>query len=65
MSQPAPRMRMATPDDAPLLHALITMLALYGRVPDVVKARVQDLRTRLFGEGATALPRKKRRPLPR
>jgi GNAT superfamily N-acetyltransferase len=46
--------RAATPDDAALLHELVTALAVYEREPDAVKASVQDLRTSLFGEGATA-----------
>ncbi|RBF37656.1 GNAT family N-acetyltransferase, partial [Xanthomonas oryzae pv. oryzae] len=54
MSQPAPQIRGATPDDVPLLHELITALALYERAPDAVKASLEDLRTSLFGEGVTA-----------
>ncbi|AZR21402.1 GNAT family N-acetyltransferase [Xanthomonas vasicola] len=54
MSQPAPQIRSATPDDVPLLHELITALAVYEREPDAVKASLEDLRTSLFGEGATA-----------
>ena len=46
--------RAATPDDAALLHELVTALAVYEREPDAVKATVEDLRTSLFGEGATA-----------
>lgn len=46
--------RAATPDDAPLLHELVTALAVYEREPDAVKASVEDLRASLFGEGATA-----------
>ncbi len=54
MSAPAPRIRAATPDDAALLHELVTALAVYEREPDAVKASVEDLRASLFGEGATA-----------
>ncbi|WIX06370.1 GNAT family N-acetyltransferase [Xanthomonas oryzae] len=54
MSQPAPQIRSATPGDVPLLHELITALALYERAPDAVEASLEDLRTSLFGEGVTA-----------
>ncbi|PPV07044.1 N-acetyltransferase [Xanthomonas bromi] len=54
MSPPAPQIRSATPDDVPLLHELITALAVYEREPDAVKASLEDLRTSLFGQGATA-----------
>ncbi|KOR48728.1 GNAT family acetyltransferase [Xanthomonas oryzae] len=54
MSQSAPQIRSATPDDVPLLHELITALAVYERAPDAVKASLEDLRTSLFGEGVTA-----------
>ncbi|PKV13385.1 GNAT family N-acetyltransferase [Xanthomonas prunicola] len=54
MIQPGPQIRSATPDDVPLLHELITALAAYEREPDAVKASLEDLRTSLFGEGATA-----------
>lgn len=46
--------RLATPEDAPLLHELITGLAVYEREPDAVKATVEDIRTSLFGDAATA-----------
>lgn len=46
--------RTATPADAPLLHELVTALAVYEREPDAVKASVEDLRASLFDEGATA-----------
>ena len=46
--------RAATPADAPLLHALVTALAVYEREPDAVKASIEDLRASLFAEGATA-----------
>ncbi|MFT4246671.1 MAG: GNAT family N-acetyltransferase [Pseudomonas sp.] len=49
-----PRIRAATPADAPLLHVLVTALAVYEREPDAVKASVEDLRASLFGPGATA-----------
>ncbi|MDG2526051.1 GNAT family N-acetyltransferase [Stenotrophomonas sp. HITSZ_GD] len=54
MSAAAPRIREATPDDALLLHELVTALAVYEREPDAVKASVEDLRASLFGEGSTA-----------
>ncbi|WOB26939.1 MULTISPECIES: GNAT family N-acetyltransferase [Xanthomonas] len=54
MSAQALQIRSATPDDVPLLHALITALAVYEREPDAVKASPDDLRASLFGEGATA-----------
>ena len=46
--------RAATADDAPLLHELVTALAVYEREPDAVKATVEDLRASLFGADATA-----------
>jgi len=46
--------RAATPDDAGLLHELVTALAVYEREPHAVKATLEDLRASLFGEGATA-----------
>lgn len=46
--------RAATPDDAPLLHELVTALAVYEREPDAVEASVEDLRQSLFGQGAAA-----------
>jgi GNAT superfamily N-acetyltransferase len=49
-----PRIRAASPADAPLLHELVTALAVYEREPDAVKASVDDLRASLFGDGATA-----------
>ncbi|MCS3747023.1 GNAT superfamily N-acetyltransferase [Xanthomonas arboricola] len=54
MSQPVPQIRPATPDDVPLLHELITALAVYEREPDAVKATPGDLHASLFGERATA-----------
>ncbi|MBB5865198.1 GNAT family N-acetyltransferase [Xanthomonas sp. 3058] len=54
MSAPALRIRAATPDDAPLLHALITALAVYEREPDAVEASPETLRASLFNDGATA-----------
>ncbi|KGE53444.1 GNAT family acetyltransferase [Xanthomonas axonopodis] len=54
MSRPAPQIRSATPEDVPLLHELITALAVYEREPDAVKASLEELRASLFGEGATA-----------
>ncbi len=50
----APRIRAATPEDAALLHELVTALAVYEREPHAVKATVEDLRASLFDEGATA-----------
>ncbi|MBB4725348.1 MULTISPECIES: GNAT family N-acetyltransferase [Xanthomonas] len=54
MSRPAPQIRSATPEDVPLLHDLITALAVYEREPDAVKAGLEELRASLFGDGATA-----------
>ncbi|MFA1260490.1 N-acetyltransferase family protein [Xanthomonas axonopodis pv. fascicularis] len=54
MSRPAPQIRSATPADVPLLHELITALAVYEREPDAVKASLEDVRASLFGDGATA-----------
>ncbi|MEA9563322.1 MULTISPECIES: GNAT family N-acetyltransferase [unclassified Xanthomonas] len=54
MSAATLQIRSATPDDVPLLHALITALAVYEREPDAVKASPDDLRASLFAEGATA-----------
>ncbi len=54
MSTPGLTIRAATPEDAELLHELITGLAVYEREPGAVKASPQDLRASLFGEGATA-----------
>lgn len=50
----APLIRAATPEDAALLHELVTALAVYEREPHAVKATVEDLRASLFDEGATA-----------
>ncbi|XHH30021.1 GNAT family N-acetyltransferase [Xanthomonas euroxanthea] len=54
MSAPTLQIRAATPNDAQLLHELITALAVYEREPDAVKASPEDLRASLFGDGATA-----------
>jgi len=54
MSTAALEIRPASPDDAPLLHELVTALAVYEREPEAVKASVDDLRASLFGPGATA-----------
>ncbi|MCC4605993.1 GNAT family N-acetyltransferase [Xanthomonas campestris pv. badrii] len=54
MSPATPQIRTATPDDVPLLHELITALAVYEREPDAVTASQDDLRASLFGDGATA-----------
>jgi GNAT superfamily N-acetyltransferase len=54
MSTAALAIRPATPEDAALLHELVTALAVYEREPDAVKASVEDLRNSLFGPGATA-----------
>ncbi|MCC4608442.1 GNAT family N-acetyltransferase [Xanthomonas campestris] len=54
MSQPAPQIRRATPADVPLLHELITALAVYEREPDAVTATQDDLHASLFSDGATA-----------
>ncbi|MGV7187765.1 GNAT family N-acetyltransferase [Xanthomonas axonopodis] len=52
--RPAPQIRSATPADVPLLHQLITALAVYEREPDAVKASLEDVRASLFDDGATA-----------
>ncbi|AOL18275.1 N-acetyltransferase [Xanthomonas citri pv. malvacearum str. GSPB1386] len=54
MNRPAPQIRSATPADVPLLHELITALAVYEREPDAVKASLEDVRASLFDDGATA-----------
>ena len=54
MSTTALAIRPATPEDAALLHELVTALAVYEREPDAVKASVDDLRNSLFGANATA-----------
>ena len=54
MSAAALTIRPATAADAPLLHELITALAVYEREPDAVKATVEDIRHSLFDPGATA-----------
>ncbi|WOB50845.1 GNAT family N-acetyltransferase [Xanthomonas hydrangeae] len=54
MSQAPLQIRSATPDDAALLHELVTALAVYEREPDAVKASPEELRASLFGDGATA-----------
>ncbi|OCG83356.1 GNAT family acetyltransferase, partial [Xanthomonas euvesicatoria] len=48
MSRPAPQIRSATPEDVPLLHELITALAVYEREPGAVKAGLEELRASLF-----------------
>ncbi|MEE7546555.1 GNAT family N-acetyltransferase [Xanthomonas sp. Kuri4-1] len=48
------RIRPATADDAPLLHELVTALAVYEREPDAVKVGPEELRASLFAPGATA-----------
>ncbi|CAD7713279.1 hypothetical protein LMG31884_05270 [Xanthomonas hydrangeae] len=53
MSQAPLQIRSATPDDAALLHELVTALAVYEREPDAVKASPEELRASLFGDGAT------------
>ncbi|CCF68026.1 GNAT family N-acetyltransferase [Xanthomonas citri] len=54
MSRPAPQIRSATPADVPLLHELITALAVYEREPDAVKASLEDVCASLSDDGATA-----------
>jgi GNAT superfamily N-acetyltransferase len=44
--------RAATPDDVPVILALITELATYEREPDAVTATEDDLRAALFAEPA-------------
>ncbi|WP_285734848.1 GNAT family N-acetyltransferase [Nocardiopsis sp. ATB16-24] len=40
-------------DDVPAVHAMIRELAEYEKEPEAVEATEEDLRTALFGEGAT------------
>lgn len=47
------QIRAATPADAPLLHALVTALAVYEREPHAVKASVEELRASLFASATT------------
>ncbi|MEG8065395.1 GNAT family N-acetyltransferase [Xanthomonas hortorum pv. gardneri] len=54
MSHAPLQIRSAMPDDTPLLHELVTALAVYEREPDAVKASPDALRASLFGDGATA-----------
>lgn len=45
--------RPARSDDVPAVHAMIRELAEYEKEPEAVEATEEDLRTALFGEGAT------------
>jgi len=42
-----PRIRFATPNDAPILHRFIRELAEYEREPDAVKVTVEELHAQL------------------
>jgi GNAT superfamily N-acetyltransferase len=42
--------RTATPDDIPVIHAMVRELAEYEKVPDEAKASRQQLHEALFGE---------------
>ncbi|WP_329366945.1 GNAT family N-acetyltransferase [Streptomyces sp. NBC_01483] len=46
--------RTATPDDIPVIHAMVRELAEYEKVPDEAKASRQQLREALFGERPAA-----------
>jgi GNAT superfamily N-acetyltransferase len=54
VTEAASRLRAATPDDLPVILALIRDLATYERAPDAVVATEADLRESLFGESAVA-----------
>jgi len=41
--------RIATPDDVPVIHALVRELAEYEKVPQAAKATPEQLREALFG----------------
>ncbi|NJP72974.1 GNAT family N-acetyltransferase, partial [Streptomyces sp. C1-2] len=42
--------RTATPDDVPVLHAMIRELAAYEKEPEQARATEEQLREALFGE---------------
>lgn len=46
-------LRAATPDDVTRILSFIRDLAIYEKAEDLVEATEQDIRTALFGEGAT------------
>ncbi|MEV7190764.1 GNAT family N-acetyltransferase [Streptomyces sp. NPDC093510] len=46
--------RTATPDDVPVIHALVRDLAAYEKAPDEAKATEEQLREALFGERPAA-----------
>ncbi|MBM7170072.1 GNAT family N-acetyltransferase [Streptomyces sp. G44] len=46
--------RTATPDDIPVIHALVRDLAAYEKAPDEAKATEEQLREALFGERPAA-----------
>ncbi|MCX4455028.1 GNAT family N-acetyltransferase [Streptomyces sp. NBC_01340] len=46
--------RTATPDDIPVIHAMVRELAEYEKVPDEAKASRQQLHEALFGERPAA-----------
>lgn len=46
--------RTATPDDIPVIHAMVRELAEYEKVPDEARASRQQLHEALFGERPAA-----------
>ncbi|KAF5996423.1 GNAT family N-acetyltransferase [Streptomyces sp. WAC00263] len=46
--------RTATPDDIPVIHAMVRELAEYEKAPDEVKASREQLHEALFGERPAA-----------
>ena len=46
--------RIATPDDVPIVVSLIKELATYEREPDAAKATETDIHAALFGDSPTA-----------
>jgi GNAT superfamily N-acetyltransferase len=46
--------RTATPDDIPVIHAMVRELAEYEKVPDEAKASREQLHEALFGERPAA-----------
>ncbi|MER5468025.1 GNAT family N-acetyltransferase [Streptomyces sp. NPDC002935] len=46
--------RTATPDDIPVIHALVRELAAYEKVPEEARATPEQLREALFGENPAA-----------
>ncbi|MFF3142465.1 GNAT family N-acetyltransferase [Streptomyces sp. NPDC057927] len=46
--------RTATPDDIPVIHAMVRELAEYEKAPDEAKASLEQLHEALFGERPAA-----------